>query len=180
MLEAREMKEMVCGRRERAPSFFGGKARSLFKPWPRRADVTAAQIWKSLHIVAAPAVAVLTQGREVSTARRRIPATALSADVCRPRSWIWPVPRRSALTVSETGNRRASTPPRPSVRQREAFLEFKTSLPNYLARALQKVTHRNEIEGRGGRAGPVAGTGASSRQTQFGFASLPLDSATCT
>lgn len=92
-------------------------------------------------------MAVLTQGREVSTSLRRIPATALSADVCRPGRMCWPVPTRSALTISETGEHRASTPSRPNVRPREAFLEFKMGLLNYLARELQKVTHHNEIGG---------------------------------
>lgn len=100
-------------------------------------------------------MAVLTQGREVSTSLRRIPATALSADVCRPGQMCWPVPTRSALTISETGEHRASTPSRPNVRPREAFLEFKMGLLNYLAQELQKVTHHNEIGGerRAGRSG---------------------------
>lgn len=47
-------------------------------PQPRRADVTTAQIWKSLHIVAAIAVAVLTREREISTCPHHIPALALN------------------------------------------------------------------------------------------------------
>lgn len=63
------------------------------------ADVTAAQIRKSLHIVAAAAVAVLTQGREVSTPQHHIPPI----DVCllTQQKLDLPVPRRSALVISD-------------------------------------------------------------------------------
>lgn len=46
-------------------------------PRPRCADVTTGQIWKSLHIVAATATAVLTREREISTCLQHIPAPAL-------------------------------------------------------------------------------------------------------
>lgn len=49
-----------------------------FRPRPRCADVTAAQIWKILHIVAAIAMAVLTREREISTCPLHIPALALN------------------------------------------------------------------------------------------------------
>ena len=45
---------------------------------PRSADVTTAQIWKSLHIVAATATAVLTREREISTCPHHIPALTLN------------------------------------------------------------------------------------------------------
>lgn len=49
-----------------------------FGPQPRCADVTTAQIWKSPHIVAAIAVAVLTWKREISTCPHHIPALSLN------------------------------------------------------------------------------------------------------
>ena len=45
---------------------------------PRCADVTTGQIWKSPHIVAATAAAVLTREREISTCLQHIPAPALN------------------------------------------------------------------------------------------------------
>lgn len=50
----------------------------MFGPLTRHADVTTSQIWKSLHIVAAIAVAVLTQEREISTRPCHIPAVTLN------------------------------------------------------------------------------------------------------
>lgn len=104
-------------------------------------------------------MAVLTQGREVSTSLRRIPATALSParlpsqpelDLARPEKVCAhhfrdrsPQSQHAIQANSEAGG--------------GAFLEFKMALLNYLARELQKVTHHNEIGGRGGWGGPAAG-----------------------
>lgn len=41
-------------------------------------DITAAQIWKSLHVVAGIAMAVLTRTREISTCPHHIPALTLN------------------------------------------------------------------------------------------------------
>lgn len=59
--------------------FFCGKV--LFSLGVRLAVayITTAQIWKSLHIVAAIAVAVLTREREISTCPDHIPALALNS-----------------------------------------------------------------------------------------------------
>lgn len=60
-------------------TFLLRKRFSQFRPRPYCADVTQAQIWKSLHIVAAIAMAVLTREREISTCPHHIPARALNS-----------------------------------------------------------------------------------------------------
>lgn len=119
-----------------------------FRPRPRSADVTAAQIWKILHIVAAIAVAVLTREREISTCPLHIPARALNNTrlPSEPRAKRLRQPVRSAqdlvkrseCEMPETGDSRAATLSRPNERQHEVFLEFEMSLLNHLTQKLQK------------------------------------------
>lgn len=74
--DANKLKKSIC---RHCRSYISSKEKfAHFKAWPCCADVTAAQIWKSLHIVAAIAVAVLTQGREISTSPNHIPALTLN------------------------------------------------------------------------------------------------------
>lgn len=105
--ESHEMKEMGVRAARQARLLLFGRGKKLddfLSPRPRRADGTAAQVWKSLHLVAAAAAALLTQGREVSTPLRRIPAAAATSAARRTipaHAGSGPVPGRSALTISE-------------------------------------------------------------------------------
>lgn len=142
--------------------FFWGKVCS--QPQPCCADVTAAQIWKSLHIVAAIAVAVLTQEREISTCPHHIPALALN----------------STHLPSELQSKRLSTAAKACSHSARIFsnaLNVKSwrqvtverlhypdqmwnsvsipgisnvSLLTHLTEKLQKVTHRREVGGEEG------------------------------
>lgn len=63
---------LICSLRETILSL--RKRFAQYWPRPHCADVMTAQIWKSLHIVAAIATAVLTREREISTCPNHIPA----------------------------------------------------------------------------------------------------------
>lgn len=134
-----------------------------------RADVTTAQIWKSLHIVAAAATAVLTRKREISTCPHHIPALALNNTHLlselksnppsparkkkHPHTLSKDLFRYFEREIQETGDCGAASLSRPNVKQREVFQEFKMSLLNYLTQKLQNVTPPQGNWGRRGRTG---------------------------
>lgn len=117
---------------------------------------------KSLHIVAAIAMAVLTRKREISTCPHHIPALVLNNThllsglksnplvPCRKKTLSEGLFRCFEREIQETGDCGAAPRSTPNVKQHVVFQEFKMPLLNYLTQKLQNVTHHKEIGGEEG------------------------------